>query len=147
MVKHQQPLIGAYLILIENNKILLQKRKGGVLDGQYSPVAGHTEEGETVIDAIIREAREEANIILKAEDLKVKVISQRPNAPYKGTPTDIIDFYILATRYQGKLHNNEPNKCYEFIFSPLDELPKETISHVQKAIKAYLHNEDFIICQ
>ncbi|MBQ9035674.1 MAG: NUDIX domain-containing protein [Alphaproteobacteria bacterium] len=146
MVKHQQPLIGAYLVLIENNKILLQKRKGGILDGQYSPVAGHTEEGETVIEAIIREAKEEANIILDAKDLKVKVVSQRPNAPYKGTPTDIIDFYILATSYKGKIQNNEPNKCYEFIFSPLDKLPTETISHVKKAIQAYLQNEDFIIC-
>ncbi len=61
----QKPLIGAYLMLLVDNKVLLQRRKDGYYGGKYSLVAGHTEKGETVIEAIVREAKEESDIILE----------------------------------------------------------------------------------
>ena len=64
---HQTPFIGAHLMLIQNNKILLQKRKGGHLDGWYSPVSGHVDKGENIIEALVREAKEEADIILNGD--------------------------------------------------------------------------------
>lgn len=64
-MEHQKPLIGAYLLLIKDNKVLMEKKLGGVLDGKYTLVSGHTEEGETVVDAIVREAKEEANSCLQ----------------------------------------------------------------------------------
>lgn len=146
-MEHQKPLIGAYLLLIKDNQLLLQKRRGGVLDGVYTPIAGHTEENETVIDAIIREAKEEANIKLCKKDLGVKVVIQRPRAFYKGIPTDIIDFFILATTYQGKILNKEPDKCSEIAFYPLNKLPEHTMPHVKKALKAYFNQKNFIICR
>ena len=143
---NQRPLIGAYLLLIRNDEILLQKRKGGVLDGVYTPIAGHTEKGETVIEAIIREAKEEANINLIEKDLDVKVTVQRPQAFYKGEPTDIIDFFIFAENYEGDIYNNEPNKCAEIEFYPLSNLPEKTMPHVKDAINAYVNNKSFIAC-
>lgn len=142
---HQKPLVGAYLLLVKDNKVLLQKRKSGVLDGKYSLVAGHTESGENVLQAIKREAQEESNIILNENDLEVKVVVQRPNAFYKGTPTDIIDFFIYAQNYQGEIKNNEPQKCSELKFCPIDELPVETLPHVKQAIQAYKENRTFLI--
>ena len=44
------------------NWILLERKKEGILDGQYTIIAGHIEMGESVLDAIIRESKEEAGI-------------------------------------------------------------------------------------
>lgn len=145
-MEHQKPLIGAYLFLIKDDKLLLQKRLNGVLDGKYTPIAGHTEEGETVLEAIVREAKEEANIILEEKDLAVKVVMQRPKAPYKGTPTDIIDFFIYTKDYKGDILNCEPEKCSEIDFYSLNNLPESTMPHVKRAIEAYLNKETFVVC-
>lgn len=144
-MEHQKPLIGAYLLLIKDNKVLMEKRLGGVLDGKYTLVSGHTEEGETVIDAIVREAKEEANITLNPKELQVKVVVQRPQSYYKGTPTDIIDFFIYAPSFSGDIHNNEPDKCSELIFQPIDNLPVTTMPHVKKALEAFFNGETFLI--
>ena len=56
-------ITAVHLILIENNKILLQRRYNtGYEDGNYSVVAGHVEENESVIETMQREALEEIGI-------------------------------------------------------------------------------------
>ena len=56
MIKERHKIIPAsYLVLIKNNKILLQIRfNTGYEDGKYSRVAGHVDKGETFTEAIIR---------------------------------------------------------------------------------------------
>jgi ADP-ribose pyrophosphatase YjhB (NUDIX family) len=145
----QTPLIGAYLLLVIDGKVLLSKRNDskykGEYDGKYSLVAGHTDKGETVIEAVIREAFEEANIEVKAEDLEVKVVLHRPNAHYKGKFVDIIDFFILAKTYGGELKNNEIERCSELAFYPLNDLPKETIPYVREALRAFQKGDVYIV--
>ena len=54
-----------HLILIKEDKILIQKRKGSKLwPGYYALPAGHVDEGENQYDAIIREAQEELGILI-----------------------------------------------------------------------------------
>ena len=49
-----------HIIIIKDNKILIQKRKGSKLwPGYYSLPAGHIDEGETQYSAVVREAHEE----------------------------------------------------------------------------------------
>lgn len=143
----QTPYIGAYLMLIMDNKILLQKRKGGIYDGKYSLVAGHTEEGETVIEAVVREAFEESNIIIDPAKLKIKVAVHRPQSPYKNNIKDIIDFFAFTDNYQGTIKNNEEDRCYKLGFYPIDNLPKETIPYIKNAINAYKENKFYITYQ
>ncbi len=145
MTGNQRPLIGAYLVLIQDEKVLLSKSKSEILAGKYSMIAGHTEKGETVINAIIREAKEEAGIDITPEDLQVVLTMQRPNAPYKGDPTDIIDIFIKATKFSGQIQNNEPEKCEEIVFFDINNLPEQTLPHVKKAIDLIAKNQHFCI--
>ena len=143
---NQTAIIGAYLLLFRDKELLLtQKRGGGDRDGIYLPLAGHVEEGETVIEAIIREAKEEANILLEPKNLQVSVVVHRQNSDYFLEKRDIIDFFIYASKYSGEIKNNEPEKCYKIDFYPLDNLPSPLIPHMNLVINAYFTKKFYLI--
>lgn len=48
-----------------------ERQNTGTNDGEYELPGGHLEYGEDLIDAMIREAKEEVLIDLKREDLKI----------------------------------------------------------------------------
>lgn len=144
-IPHQRPLIGVHLMLIQNGKLLLQKRKGGILDGIYTPLSGHVDEHEDVITALIREAKEEANIELNQSDLKIQVIAHLPDAPYKGRFEDIINFFVFTDKYKGTIHNNEPDKTESFAFYDLDNLPDKLMSHIFEVLKAYQEKCNYFV--
>ena len=59
-----------HMIIMDNNKILLQKRKGSKLwPGYYALPAGHIDEGENQYDALVREAKEELGIEINLGDI------------------------------------------------------------------------------
>ena len=61
--------IGAYGILIENNKILLIKKKTGPYDGKLDLPGGTIEFNETPIDTLKREFMEETGINITKYEL------------------------------------------------------------------------------
>ncbi len=120
----------SYLVLVENNKILLQRRfNTGYEDGKYSLVAGHVDEGETFTEAIIREVKEEAGITLQANDLSVVHVMNR-NIKDNGR----IDIFFLAKKWTGNLENKESNKCDDLSWFDLDDIPDNTIPYIKKVI-------------
>ncbi len=61
----------AYLVLHDSGRILLLQRENtGYQDGHYSFIAGHVENGESFSECIIREAFEEAGIVIDENDLE-----------------------------------------------------------------------------
>ena len=133
----------SYLVLMKENKILLLRRfNTGYEDGKYSMVAGHLDGKESFIQAIIREAKEEANIIIKPDDLEV-VHSMNRNA---GTDNERIDVFIQAKKWGGDIKLMEPNKCDEMKWFNLDSLPENTIPyirHVIECIKNRIHYSEY----
>ena len=120
----------SYLVLIGDNKILLQRRfNTGYEDGKYSLVAGHVEKGETFTEAIIREVKEEAGITLLAEDLSVVHVMNRN---IKGN--ERIDVFFVARKWTGKIENKELNKCDDLSWFNLDNMPDNVIPYIKKAI-------------
>ena len=142
---HQTPYIGTHLLLIKEGKLLLQKRKGQFTGGFYCPVAGHVDKGEGVVDALIRETKEEADITLNKDKLKIVCMAHLLNAPYKGTRADIINYFILTDTYEGEIKNLEPDKTESLAFYDLNDLPKPLMGFVDKAIKAYKKGEYYIV--
>ncbi len=128
-----QVVPASYLILIKDGKILLLRRYNtGYEDGNYSLVAGHVDGNETFIQAMIREAREEAGISLHPENLKVVHTMHR-----KCPDDERIDVFIQATSWTGKLTNMEPHKCDDLSWFKLDELPDNMVGYVKIALENY----------
>jgi len=120
----------SYLVLIRDNKILLQRRfNTGYEDGKYSLVAGHVDKGETFTEAIIREVKEEAGITLQAEDLSVVHVMNRN---IKGN--ERIDVFFVAEKWTGNIENKEPNKCDDLSWFDLDNIPDNVIPYIKEAI-------------
>lgn len=128
------PYVGSsYLFLIEDNKILLQRRfQTGFEDGNYGVPAGHLDGGETARVGGAREVAEEIGVTIDPADLTVVHVMHR-----KAVNDERIDFFMTGSRYVGMITNKEPHKCDDLQFFPLDVLPPNVVPYVRIAIEAY----------
>jgi len=132
-------LPASYLVLIKENKILLQRRfNTGYEDGKYSFVAGHVESGENFTQALIREIKEEAGIVLKKEDIKVVHVMSRDSGTSKNN--ERLDVFFVAKKWTGEIKNKEPDKCDDLSWFDLDDLPENIIPYIKEAIKNIKNN-------
>ena len=121
-----------HIILINDNKILLQKRKGSKLwPGYYALPAGHIDEGETQYAALIREAKEELGIEINLNDVINNYVVLRRNffeidgkilEPY-------IDYYFEIKKYKGIPKIIEEDKCDELLWADINNLPEPFINY------------------
>lgn len=134
-----------HLILINDNKVLVQKRKGSKLwPGYYALPAGHIEEGENQYEALIREIKEELDIEIKLDDIINEYVVLRKNffeidgkvlEPY-------IDYYFEIKKYSGIPKIMEEDKCDELLWVDINNLPDPFINYegaflADKKIKTY----------
>ena len=130
-----------YLILVKDNRILLSRRLNtGFCDGAYSLVAGHFDGGETMIQAAIREAREEAGIELMADKLRLVHVQHRYVVFNDVGARERIDFFLQAEEWEGEPVNTEPHKCDDLSWFDLDKLPENIIPYVRKAVEYAKNN-------
>lgn len=134
-IKKRSTIIPAvYLFLEKDDKILLLRRYNtGYEDGNYSLVAGHVEKNETFMQSMIREAEEEAGIILREDNLEMVHVMNRKGERVKDD--DRVDVYFLASKWKGKIENKELLKCDELSWFEINKLPKNIIPSVNQAIK------------
>jgi len=127
--------LAVYLVLVKNRKILLLRRfNTGYEDGNYSFIAGHVDGGETIRQAIKREAEEEAGIKLNLRDIEIiHFMHRRVNFPEIGY-RERISVFTSVKKWRGQIKNLEPHKCDELSWFPLDNLPKNTIPYIKFAI-------------
>lgn len=143
MIPQRFTLVGAvHVFLLLNEQVLLLRRaNAGYEDGNYSVPAGHLDGNETVIDAVIREAREEVGIVLVPSDITVVGVMHR--RAERVSDAERIDFFVTARRWQGKLRNCEPHKCDELRWADLDQLPATVIPYVHRALDNYRYGRWF----
>jgi 8-oxo-dGTP diphosphatase len=135
MKKLRHTIIPAsYLVLKKDDQVLLIRRfNTGYQDGKYSLVAGHVDAGETFIQAIVREAKEEIGITLLPQDLTVVHVMHRKSSI---DADERMDIFIQASKWVGEIKNCEPNKCDQLRWCLYDQLPAETIDCVAYALQA-----------
>ena len=121
-----------HMIIVENDKILLQKRKGSKLwPGFYALPAGHIDEEENQFDALVREAKEELDIQIDPNNiLKSYVVFRRNYFEIDGKQLEpYIDYYFEIHDYKGTPKIVEKDKCDELIWANVNDLPDPFINY------------------
>lgn len=107
-------------VLVRDEHVLLaQRHNTGYADGQWNLPSGKLEDGEDVVAAVIREAREEIAIDLDRGDLDVATSVHCRNPEGQGR----VGFFFHARQWRGEPRNAEPHKCSQIEWFPLDQLP------------------------
>lgn len=122
--------VAVYIILIKDDKVLLGRRfNTGWQDGNYGLPSGHLEENETMIGALLREAKEETGVDIKSEDTKFVHVMHRKSI--------YIDFFFTAQNWTGDPKVMEEDKCDDMHWFPLNDLPKNIVPSVKFALENY----------
>ena len=114
---NDQVRVGFGVMLLNNNKILLGKRKGSHGEDSWSLPGGHLEFNEKIKHAIKRELKEETNLDVDGEEL----ISVSNDIMYG---KHYITLGFKGEIKGGKLNLMEPSKCERWGWFSLDKLPK-----------------------
>ncbi len=136
-INHKFLLIqdGASAIIInDKGQILLQRR---VDNDKWGLPGGCQEIGETFEETVIREVKEETNLDVKKEDLKLITIVSG-NARRRQYPNGDVVYnnsaLYLIDKYKGDLKCDEESKVLEFF--DIDNLPLN--QHDEDLVQAYL---------
>lgn len=123
-----------YLVLRRDNEVLLlQRANTGYQDGNYSVVAGHLDGDEVATQGLIREAKEEAGISVKPEDIKLVHTAHRLSRNQNNQ--ERLDLFFEVRNWQGEVTNMEPHKCDDLAWYPLDNLPNNMIPFVKRVLQ------------
>jgi ADP-ribose pyrophosphatase YjhB (NUDIX family) len=112
---YQNPTPAAGVILFEDHKICLVKRKFAPRQGYWNLPAGFVEMNETVEAAAVREAREETNLDVRVERL------YGVYSAFDSPKVHVIVVFYLAKKIGGQLQPGDD--AIEARFFPLDEIP------------------------
>lgn len=133
-----RPIADVNLILRRKGHILLGRRQNtGFGDGAFNPPAGHLEQDESVVEALIREAREEIGIVIEPADVHFAHVVHNAYGPGR------VAFFFEVTRWSGEVRNIEPEKCSQLRWFPLDKLPHPMIDYIREAIEHYSAGQTF----
>ncbi len=124
--EYAQPYAACYVILRRDNTIAFVLRANtSWMNGSYGLApSGKVEKGETVLQAAIREAKEEVGITLRPEDLRHCTTCHRNN-PEQGLSW--VDVCFEAVEWQGEVVNAEPEVHSSLDWFDVDNLPDNII--------------------
>jgi 8-oxo-dGTP diphosphatase len=116
----QLPLV-VMLVIRQQDSILLARRANtGFKDGYFALPGGKHDGHETLTLAAAREAQEELGIVCTPADLRFSTLIHVKGV---GSPTELMYVTFEIMNFQGDIINNEPDKCSELQFFPVDQLP------------------------
>jgi 8-oxo-dGTP diphosphatase len=124
-------LIGdVHLLLINTaDEILFGHRQNtGYEDGAWHPPSGRLEAGESVVAALIREAREEVGVIIDPNEVEFTHVMHNSSSGGR------VAFFFAVRRWAGEPINLELDKCSGLGWFPLGDLPDHLIPYCRAAL-------------
>lgn len=134
-----QTKVAVFLLLTREKdgvtQILLQERANtGYMDGKYeTSCSGHLEKGESLAQAIIREAKEEIGIDIREKELKMVALIH----PYQ---EDYLNVFFETKKYEGIPEIKEPEKCDDLRWFNVDKLPENIVVRTKNVLENIKRN-------
>ncbi|MEU2235372.1 NUDIX hydrolase [Streptomyces vietnamensis] len=126
-------IVGVHLVLEQDGRVLLGRRHpdSAYAGGMWHVLAGHCEY-EAATACLVREAHEEAGLVLGADDLTLVHTVQavdRPGAPPR------IQLFFHARAWEGTPELREPDKTVAWQYWDIDDLPDAIVPYTRTAIE------------
>lgn len=128
-MEHVLPKVGAGVVIIKDGMTLLAKRKGAHGAGTWGSMGGHVEFGETPIEAVQREAKEELGIEIGNVQFASCMNLLRDGKHY-------VDVSFIAEIISGDPTIQEPDRIEEIGWYPLEQLPSPLFEPVRIVLEA-----------
>jgi 8-oxo-dGTP diphosphatase len=135
-MEEKRPKVGLGVYVFNGNKeLLLLKRQGAHGKGSWCPPGGHLEFGESFSDCAKRESKEEMGI-------------EVDNCKFIGLTNDIfqegkhyITIAVKAELKKGITKIMEPDKCIDFGWFSLENLPNPLFLPMQNLIETTFYSD------
>jgi len=129
--------VGANCIVFRDGKVLLGLRKGSG-EGKWGLPGGHLEWGERLGEAALRELEEETGLVAeKAEFVGiVNDVQER-----SGETQHRIQCAFLIEGVKGEPEIMEPDRCAEWQWFPIEELPDTVWEPFQDQLRGFVEGE------
>ncbi|HXD11680.1 MAG TPA: NUDIX domain-containing protein [Anaerolineales bacterium] len=137
MMRARFPVTVHLFFFRENQILLLRRFNTGFRDGEYSVPAGHLDGGETVLQAAIREGKEEVGVDIEEADMTFSSVLHRIEDEER------VDFFVQVHEWQGEPFNAEPDKCDDLRWVEITALPVNIIPYVNQALTNHLNDIRF----
>ena len=146
--EHYRALSAVFPVILKKDgervSLLLHRRANtGYMDGLWDIAgSGHVDLGETAVQALARECREELGIDLEPDGLRFAHLSH--NVDPDGAET-YYNIYFWVDAYRGVPQILEPDKCAALEWFDVRELPQDMIpvrrADVEHCLRAELYTE------
>ncbi|MBW5480798.1 phosphotransferase [Streptomyces bambusae] len=136
--RHTVP-VDVHLILRREGEsgpeVLLSRRAGPVYaSGLWHLPSGHLDPDENMVEAVIREAREETGVLITAEDVTAAVtVHHRPPTGSRSR----VGVFFEVRQWAGRPRIMEPDRCDGMGWYPLDALPDPMVAYCRAGLDAY----------
>lgn len=125
--------VAVYVLLRRDDEILLAKRANtGYQDGNYGLPAGHLNGNELATSGVIREAKEEIDVDIDVNDLKLVHVTHKLDT---GISSERVELIFECRKWQGEPRNAEPHKCDEVAWFAMSSLPANMIPLVRRVVE------------
>jgi 8-oxo-dGTP diphosphatase len=141
----EKPKVGVGVIIVKDNKVLLQKRKNAHGEESWSFPGGHLEFNESFVDCAKRETMEEVGLQI----LDAKFVTTT-NDFFENEGKHYITVFMMAIDFQGEAKILEPDKTEQLswfsrenfpspLFLPIQNLLKQGFNPLNNKLKRYQH--------
>lgn len=131
MKTSNERIVKVRLILRKHSKILiLQKSK---VEGKgFSLIGGRVKASESALTGLIRESKEEADILLQEKNLKLVHVAHRLKKNQS-----VVTLFFEAYTWEGKIKNLEPKLHKGFEWVSFNDIPPTMTEYIKNALECY----------
>lgn len=128
-----------FVILERDNKVFFLRRANtGWADGMLTIPAGHVDKGDSVREAAITEAKEEACVDVEIEDLEFVHVDYIRD--------EYVNFYFKAQKWTGEPSLGEPHLASETLWIDKNNLPEDVTPQLKRLFQQIQTGSYFSEC-